>query len=172
MQKEWPFEVAGTALAAVRFDRPLAHWRLKIVETGEVLEAGAGGFKTGSRPKMKQSVEDFFERICKGDPADFRKRMGLPSHLPSQAPTSTTESSADPNAMGVSAPEGEREMGTGSNDADEIERLRAKVKQADTHRETIGRLLADAVDTAIANGANSVSMPDEYVALAVWLCEE
>lgn len=36
---------------------------------------------------------------------------------------------------------------------------------------TIGTLLGDAMNTAVENGANSVSMPDEYVALAAWLCE-
>lgn len=34
---------------------------------------------------------------------------------------------------------------------------------------TIGKLLAEAMDTAVANGANSVSMPDEFVELALWL---
>jgi hypothetical protein len=34
---------------------------------------------------------------------------------------------------------------------------------------TISTLLADAMDKAVANGANSVSMPDEYVELAGWL---
>ena len=36
-------------------------------------------------------------------------------------------------------------------------------------KETIGQLLADAMDKAVANGANSVSMPDEYVELEAWL---
>lgn len=34
---------------------------------------------------------------------------------------------------------------------------------------TIGELLAKAMDKAVENGANSVSMPDEYVELAAWL---
>ena len=34
---------------------------------------------------------------------------------------------------------------------------------------TIGSMLADAMNTAAANGANSVSMPDSYVELAAWL---
>lgn len=34
---------------------------------------------------------------------------------------------------------------------------------------TIGMLLAEAMDKAVAAGANSVSMPDEYVELAAWL---
>ena len=36
-------------------------------------------------------------------------------------------------------------------------------------KDTIGQLLADAMDKAVSNGANSVSMPDEYVELAAWL---
>lgn len=36
-------------------------------------------------------------------------------------------------------------------------------------KETIGQLLTDAMDKAVSNGANSVSMPDEYVELAAWL---
>jgi hypothetical protein len=35
--------------------------------------------------------------------------------------------------------------------------------------EAIGKLLAQMMDIAVANGANSVSMPDEYVEVAAWL---
>ena len=35
--------------------------------------------------------------------------------------------------------------------------------------EAIGKMLADAMVVAVSNGANSVSMPDEYVEVAVWL---
>jgi hypothetical protein len=35
--------------------------------------------------------------------------------------------------------------------------------------EAIGKLLAQMMDVAVANGANSVSMPDEYVEVAAWL---
>ena len=35
--------------------------------------------------------------------------------------------------------------------------------------EAIGKMLADAMAVAVSNGANSVSMPDEYVEVAVWL---
>lgn len=35
--------------------------------------------------------------------------------------------------------------------------------------EAIGRILSEVMDAAVKNGANSVSMPDEYVAVAVWL---
>lgn len=34
----------------------------------------------------------------------------------------------------------------------------------------IGSLLEDGMAQAVANGANSVSMPDEYVEVAAWLC--
>lgn len=35
--------------------------------------------------------------------------------------------------------------------------------------DAIGKLLAEAMNAAVENGANSVSMPDEYVEIAVWL---
>lgn len=35
--------------------------------------------------------------------------------------------------------------------------------------EAIGRLLTEAMDKAVENGASSVSMPDDYVAVAAWL---
>ena len=35
--------------------------------------------------------------------------------------------------------------------------------------ESIGKMLAQAMDAAVANGANSVSMPDELVEVAAWL---
>lgn len=38
--------------------------------------------------------------------------------------------------------------------------------------QTISNLLTDAMNLAVANGANSVSMPDEYVELASWLAKE
>jgi hypothetical protein len=37
-------------------------------------------------------------------------------------------------------------------------------------RDAIEKLLSEAMDRAVANGANSVSMPDEYVEIAAWLC--
>jgi hypothetical protein len=36
--------------------------------------------------------------------------------------------------------------------------------------EVIGQILAQVMQTASDNGANSVSMPDEYVAVAHFLC--
>lgn len=45
--------------------------------------------------------------------------------------------------------------------------------QGDTQRavpsDAIARLLDAAMDQAVANGANSISMPDEYVEIAAWL---
>lgn len=35
--------------------------------------------------------------------------------------------------------------------------------------ESIGKMLAQAMEVAVANGANSVSMPDELVEVAAWL---
>ena len=35
--------------------------------------------------------------------------------------------------------------------------------------EAIGKMLADVMAVAVSNGANSVSMPDEYVEVAAWL---
>lgn len=36
--------------------------------------------------------------------------------------------------------------------------------------EAIGRILTEVMGTAVENGASSVSMPDDYVAVAAWLC--
>jgi hypothetical protein len=36
----------------------------------------------------------------------------------------------------------------------------------------ISRVLAEVMERAVANGANSVSMPDEYVAIAAWLSKQ
>jgi hypothetical protein len=35
--------------------------------------------------------------------------------------------------------------------------------------DAIGRLLDQAMDQAVANGANAISMPDDYVEIAHWL---
>ena len=37
-------------------------------------------------------------------------------------------------------------------------------------RESIERMLTQLMDIAVSNGANSISMPDEYVEVAAWLC--
>jgi len=41
---------------------------------------------------------------------------------------------------------------------------------ADAPLAAINSILTEVMDIAVANGANSVSMPDEYVAVAAWLC--
>lgn len=53
-----------------------------------------------------------------------------------------------------------------------VEQQAAALMAPEALRNTIGTLLEDAMNVAVKNGANSVSMPDEYVALAVWLCEQ
>jgi hypothetical protein len=52
-----------------------------------------------------------------------------------------------------------------------MERLRDHAREAcmPPPYAAIGRLLVEAMDRAVANGANSVSMPDDYVAIAAWL---
>ena len=37
-------------------------------------------------------------------------------------------------------------------------------------REAINKMLTQLMDLAVSNGANSISMPDEYVEVAAWLC--
>ena len=37
-------------------------------------------------------------------------------------------------------------------------------------REAIDKILTQLMDIAVSNGANSISMPDEYVEVAAWLC--
>ena len=37
-------------------------------------------------------------------------------------------------------------------------------------REAIEKMLTQLMDIAVSNGANSISMPDEYVEVAAWLC--
>ena len=39
-----------------------------------------------------------------------------------------------------------------------------------TPYEIIGKILTEVMNIAVANGANSISMPDEYVEVAAWLC--
>jgi len=34
----------------------------------------------------------------------------------------------------------------------------------------IDRVLTEVMDIAVLNGANSISMPDDYVLIAAWLC--
>jgi hypothetical protein len=73
------FEVGAVKFAAVRTEFPRPHWRLRIEETGNVLDAGAGGISGESVPKMIADVEYLLARVSKGDAADFRRRFGLPA---------------------------------------------------------------------------------------------
>ena len=54
------------------------------------------------------------------------------------------------------------ELGT----AEKCDQLRAHVNRL---KEALGKHLTELMDIAVANGANSVSMPDEYVATALLL---
>lgn len=78
MANEKSFEVGGLQFTAIRQQRPIQHWVIRIDESGEVLQAGAGGISTESVPKMQTSVQELFDRVSKKDESDFRKRFGLP----------------------------------------------------------------------------------------------
>ena len=56
--------------------------------------------------------------------------------------------------------------------AAEITRLRAKIEVMKGYPPyvAIGKILTEVMDIATANGADSRSMPDEYVEVAAWLC--
>ena len=56
--------------------------------------------------------------------------------------------------------------------AAEITRLRAKIEVMKGYPPyvAIGKILTEVMDIAAANGADSRSMPDEYVEVAAWLC--
>lgn len=79
MAEAKPFEVGGVRFSALRRQHPIPHWVLRVEESGEVFEAGAGGISTESVPKMKASIEELLERVSKNDVADFRRRLGLPN---------------------------------------------------------------------------------------------
>ena len=55
---------------------------------------------------------------------------------------------------------------------DERDRLRAKIEVMKEHPPYvyIDKILTEVMDNAAANGADSRSMPDEYVEVAAWLC--
>lgn len=74
-----PFNIGDTDFMAVRMHRPCDHWRVKVVESGEVLEAGADGFNTESRPKMQRDIEDMLRRV--GDIDLFRRHFNLPPRV-------------------------------------------------------------------------------------------
>ena len=50
-----------------------------------------------------------------------------------------------------------------------LQAVQPAVPVPDSVLTTIGWLLDDAMNAAVKNGANSISMPDDYVELAVWL---
>ena len=57
----------------------------------------------------------------------------------------------------------------------ECEQLRTKITEMEqpapsVPREAIEKMLTQLMDIAVSNGANSISMPDEYVEVAAWLC--
>lgn len=82
---EKPFEIGQTPFTAVRTLVPRPHWLLRLDETMEVLESGAGGISNESVSKMKESVQKLLDRYSKGDVADFRRRFGLPETPPTKA---------------------------------------------------------------------------------------
>ena len=54
----------------------------------------------------------------------------------------------------------------------ECVRLQAKVEAMEWRLPygAIAKILTEVMDIAVANGADSRSMPDEYVEVAAWLC--
>lgn len=62
--------IAGVEFEAVRFHAPCPHWRVKVVATGYVFEAGV--FRgMGSLDKLMQSVEDTARARDRHPPATF-----------------------------------------------------------------------------------------------------
>lgn len=62
-------------------------------------------------------------------------------------------------------------LGALARENEDLKRRLAELeKQQPVPVEAIGRLLTEAMDEAVENGASSVSMPDDYVAVAAWLC--
>lgn len=56
-----------------------------------------------------------------------------------------------------------------------VEKERDELRAAMLHMErppygAIGKILTEVMDIAVSNGADSRSMPDEYVEVAAWLC--
>lgn len=69
------FTIGNVEFEAVQFTAPIKHWRPKIVETGEILEAGV--FDGKSRPKLQASIQYFYDRICKNE-SELRRQLRLP----------------------------------------------------------------------------------------------
>ena len=79
MNNGFAFCVGETDFEAVLFDHPLLHWRVKVVETSEVLDPGTAGISSKSKPKMQQDIEDLLRRD--GDVDVFRRGFKLPPRL-------------------------------------------------------------------------------------------
>lgn len=101
--QEKSFEVADIKFSAVRKMKPIPHWLLRIDETGEVLESGAGGISNVSVPKMITSVEELFSRVSKSDVADFRRRFGLRALSPQPNQVEVGEAGRPPAQKGRAA---------------------------------------------------------------------
>lgn len=71
------FTVEGVEFEAFRFPAPRPHWRIKIVETGEVWEPGVAGLNYESVPKLIASLQDLARRA--GGIAEWRRRLDLPA---------------------------------------------------------------------------------------------
>lgn len=78
------FAIGDTLFSAVKFDSPRNHWRVRLEETGEVLNSGAGGISNISVPKMKASIQNLLDGVSNGDIANFRDRFGLNATPPEQ----------------------------------------------------------------------------------------
>ena len=52
----------------------------------------------------------------------------------------------------------------------EVQPLYALPGAQNVLKEAIAKILTEVMNIAVANGANSISMPDEYVEVAAWLC--
>ena len=58
----------------------------------------------------------------------------------------------------------------GSLEAYQVVPLYALPGAQDVPKEAIAKILAEVMNIAVSNGADSRSMPDEYVEVAAWLC--
>ncbi|ABO60311.1 hypothetical protein LA345_37425 (plasmid) [Burkholderia vietnamiensis] len=77
VDNEKGFEVGGVKFSAVRTMTPRPHWRLKVLESGEIYEGGTAGISNVSVPKMQADVEELFRRASNSDPIQFRAHLNL-----------------------------------------------------------------------------------------------
>lgn len=77
---EFPFTIGETDFAAVRVATPVAHWQLKVVETGEMLVPGTAGIRMVSLDGMRKGVEALLD-FENGDVDLFRRGFKLPPRL-------------------------------------------------------------------------------------------